>query len=138
LNRLATTSGQAEAVPGLVEDLLVSGSAIRPANGPFVVHMYRVDLAPGASVTSHRIDETEMVLAVDGMIEVSTSEGEIGVLTQQGTVSRRAVSVVLANGRGMTAYPGAEVAYRSLGTFPATLWIVTVTIDDTTYHKSPS
>jgi mannose-6-phosphate isomerase-like protein (cupin superfamily) len=87
--------------------------------------MSSVQLAPGATIAAHRVAEFEMLVVAEGTLDVDVRDGDIGVLTEMGTVSRQSGLISLTAGQGIAVDPGAEVSYRVTGQTPATIWLVT-------------
>jgi mannose-6-phosphate isomerase-like protein (cupin superfamily) len=116
-----------ELEPGVSRDVLASGSEFRPGADRTQVTMSKMQLMPGAMIPAHRVAELEMLVVAEGSLDIDVHGGDIGVLTEMGTVSRQSGLITLTSGQGIAVDPGAEVAYRVTGQAPVTLWIVTAT-----------
>jgi len=125
-DRTVPTTVRQVVAPGVTRELLVQGTAIRPSNGPvsFAIHM--VTLSAGTTIAKHRVAETEIVWVMDGSVQVEIDNGDVGSLTEQGTVSRRSGLFDLSIAQGITGFPGTEVACRASGQSSANVLLITV------------
>jgi mannose-6-phosphate isomerase-like protein (cupin superfamily) len=110
---------------GVSRDVLASGSGFRPGADRTQVTMSSVQLAPGATIAAHRVAEFEMLVVAEGALDADVRDGDIGVFTEMGTVTRQSGLISLTAGQGIAVDPGAEVSYRVTGQAPATIWLVT-------------
>jgi hypothetical protein len=108
-------------------ELLSFGPAFSGIGEHLDVEINRIHLEAGATIAAHVVEEAELVLAIDGRVEVIVDAGVIGVLTAAGTISQRATTEVLQPGEALMAYADSEVSYLPAGESSSTMMVITIT-----------
>jgi predicted ester cyclase len=120
-------SARPESLPaGVSHELLMSGMTIIPGQHPLTVKMHQMVIPSGTAIASHRVAESDMLLVIDGTIEVRVQEGSSALTTSPETVLNHSGALSLPAGEGIAAAAGVELAWRTSGLDSATVVLVTL------------
>lgn len=113
---------------GVNRTLLAGGGSATAQyeNGSRAVAVGQVVLSPGATIPRHVVEDAELLVVIEGEIDVTVHHGTL-IWNQPGksfvTVAHKQT---ISAGQGARANPGAVLEYHAGGDEPATLWIVTI------------
>jgi quercetin dioxygenase-like cupin family protein len=131
-------SARPESLPaGISRELLMNGMSISPGQYLLAVTMLQMVIPAGTAIANHRVAESEMLLAIDGAIEVSVQEGALTLMSGPETTSNQSGALALSAGDGIAVPAGAELAWRAIGNEPAFVVLVTVAPGDENIMPMP-
>ena len=95
-------------------------------------------LPPGSVIPRHATGDAELVVVIDGQIDVAVDEG--AVVWSQPAKSFTVIYDLqtVEAGEAVRANPGTVVDYRAGRQQPATLWVVTISSDAATTPADPA
>jgi predicted ester cyclase/quercetin dioxygenase-like cupin family protein len=125
---------------GVERSLLTGGGGVlaRPENSPRSIAVGNIVLPPGSVIPRHATGDAELLVVIDGQIDVAVDEG--AVVWSQPAKSFTVIYDLqtVEAGEAVRANSGAVVDYRAGRQQPAALWVVTISSDAATTPADPA
>jgi hypothetical protein len=106
--------------------VLVAGTEIPSVKGLWTVSIVRLSLAPGIALAEHRFEGAELVVVESGTIVVDGRSCASACAHATDGVARAARGDVVLDAQEGFAVQDSSVAYRPLGTGPATMLLIQI------------
>jgi mannose-6-phosphate isomerase-like protein (cupin superfamily) len=122
----ASAFGSETAQAGVGRTAMTGGSLLKPAAGAMSLRAGHSVAAPGTAIRRHAVEGAEVLMVVEGRVEVAVADGYVWMVEDTGLLAMRRETFEIGAGHAVATDAGSEVSYTVTGDGPAEFWYFTV------------